>query len=352
MNKTKKIRDYDITIGKMPTGEKNLITDVPGVRVGHVTLDEGDLQTGVTAVVPHDGNLFRDKVVAASHVINGFGKSIGLMQVDELGTLETPILLTSTLNVGLVADGLVDYMLEQNPEIGVKTGTVNPVVCECNDAYLHNARGRHVKQHHVKEAIKKATSIFDEGAVGAGRGMSCYHLKGGIGSASRIVHLGTPEETTYTLGILVLANFGERGDLLIDGYKMGHRIDETLKSQSQEKDRGSVIVVMATDAPLSDRQLKRILRRATVGLARTGSYLGTGSGDVVVGFTTSNRVQHFEEATYVSQQVLNENLIDGFFRAAAEATEEAVLNALVCAEPVTGLRGHRRESLAAHMGLL
>lgn len=347
MKKPKRIRDYGITIGKMPTGEKNLITDVPGVRVGHVTLDEGDLQTGVTAVIPHEGNLFRDKVVAAAHVINGFGKSIGLMQVDELGTLETPILLTNTLNVGLVADGLVEYMLEQNPEIGVKTGTVNPVVCECNDAYLSDVRSRGVKQHHVKQAIERASSLFEEGSVGAGRGMSCYHLKGGIGSSSRIVTL---KDTTFTLGVMVLANFGERGDLLVEGRKMGLKIQETLQRKSFEKDKGSVIVVMATDAPLCDRQLRRILRRAVVGLARTGSYLGTGSGDVVVGFTTANRIQHFEEKLLVTQQVLNENLIDDFFRGAAEATEESVLNALACAETVTGRKAHARESLRHYLG--
>ncbi len=349
MNKPKRIREYGIQIGKLPAGEKNLITDVPGVKVGHVTLNQESMQTGVTAVLPHDGNLFRDKVVAATHVINGFGKSIGLMQIDELGTLETPIVLTNTLNVGLAADGLVEYALEQNPEIGVKTGTVNPVVCECNDAYLNNVRNRGVKQEHVKQAIEMASSDFEEGAVGAGRGMSCYHLKGGIGSSSRIISL---KGSVYTLGVLVLSNFGERGDLLVDGRKMGREIEEYLQSQSHEKDKGSVIVVMATDAPVSDRQLTRILRRGLVGLTRTGSNLGNGSGDVLVGFTTANRVQHFEEATIVSQQVLNEDLIDVFFRAAAEATEEAVLNSMVCAEAVTGLRQHHRETLAHYLKVL
>lgn len=349
MKKTARIREYGIQIGKLPRGEKNLITDVPGVKVGHVTLSREGLQTGVTAILPHDGNLFRDKVVAATHVINGFGKSIGLMQVDELGTLETPIVLTNTLNVGLAADGLVEYMLQQNPEIGVKTGTVNPVVCECNDAYLNDVRNRGVKQAHIKQAIEKASADFQEGAVGAGRGMSCYHLKGGIGSSSRVISL---RDVDFTLGVLVLSNFGERGDLLVDGRKMGREIEECLQSQSFEKDKGSVIVVMATDAPVSDRQLKRILRRGVVGLARTGSYLGTGSGDVLVGFTNANRVQHFEEAPVVSQQVLNENLIDDFFRAMAEATEEAVLNSMVSAEAVTGIRQHYRETLAHYLTTL
>lgn len=348
MKKPGKIRDYGVMIGKLPTGATNLITDVPGVKVGHVTLDQGDLQTGVTAVLPHEGNLFRDKVVAATHVINGFGKSIGLVQVDELGTLETPIVLTNTLNVGLVADGLVAYMLEQNPEIGVKTGTVNPVVCECNDAYLNDVRNRSVNQSHVKQAMENASTDFEEGSVGAGRGMSCYHLKGGIGSSSRVISL---KETSFTLGVLVLSNFGERGDLLVDGRKVGQEIESHLQSQSLEKDKGSVVVLMATDAPVNERQLKRILRRAGVGLARTGSYLGNGSGDVVVGFTTANRVQHFEEASVIPQQVLNENLIDDFFRAMAEATEEAVLNSMVCAEAVTGLRQHHRESLAHYLHL-
>lgn len=346
MNHSKRLREYGVCIGRMETGEKNMITDVPGVLVGHVTLQQGDVQTGVTAVLPHGGNLFREKVVAASHVINGYGKSVGLMQVDELGTLETPIVLTSTLNVGLAADGLVSYMLDQNPDIGVKPYTVNPVVCECNDGYLNDVRERHVKQHHVKEAIEAASPDFEEGAVGAGRGMSCYHLKGGIGSASRTVPL---DNTRYNLGVLVLSNFGERGDLLMNGRAMGKEIEELLGSRSLEKDRGSVIVVVATDAPVSDRQLKRILGRTGAGLARTGSCFGTGSGDVVVGFTTANRVMHFEEADVVSQEILNENRIDGFFRAAAEAAEEAVLNSMVCAAEVTGRKGHSRQSLSDYL---
>lgn len=177
---SKRIRDYGIVIGELPAGEKNAITDVEGVTVGHVTLDEGKVKTGVTAVLPHQGNLFKEKFTAAVHVMNGFGKSIGTVQIEELGTLETPILLTNTLSVGTACDALIDYMLEENPEIGVKTGTVNPVVCECNDGYLNDIRGKHVKRGNIFAAIESAGSAVPEGAVGQGQGCPVSDLKAAL----------------------------------------------------------------------------------------------------------------------------------------------------------------------------
>ena len=225
---------------QLEKGFHNLITDVPGVKVGHVTLDEGDIQTGVTAILPHEGNVFKQKVTASTYVMNGFGKSIGLVQIDELGTIETPILLTNTLSVGRVATGLIQYMLEQNQDIGVSAGSVNPVVCECNDGHLNAIRGLNIKEEHAFEAIQQCQTDFEQGAVGAGRGMVCYGLKGGIGSASRVVVL---DGVTYTVGMLVLTNFGNLKTLMIDGEKVGIKI---LEEQAQDnrlanQDRKSVV---------------------------------------------------------------------------------------------------------------
>ena len=241
-----------LTIGRGTPGHRNLITDVPGVTVGHATIrDGGSVNTGVTAVLPHGGNLFRDKVLAASAVINGFGKTIGLMQVEELGTIETPILLTNTLSVGTAATALVKYMLAQNEDIGRTTGTVNPLVCECNDGFLNDIRGLHVREEHIFQAIYAAEADFDEGAVGAGTGMCCLGFKGGIGSASRVVTL---EGRSYVIGALVLSNFGGPGRLMIDGRQVGRELQAR---SAGERDKGSIIMLLATDIPLSERQLKR-----------------------------------------------------------------------------------------------
>lgn len=341
-----KIRDYGIKIGRMPTGRKNSITDVEGVLVGHVTLKEGNVNTGVTAVLPHPGNIFREKVVASCHVINGFGKTVGTIQVEELGTIETPIILTNTLSVGTACDALVEYMLEQNEDIGISTGTVNPVVCECNDGYLNDIRGRHVKKEHVLQSIKNAGDDFEEGAVGAGTGMSCYGLKGGIGSASRIVSLDGKE---YVLGVMVLSNFGVKEDLTIDGIKAGDVVWKSISEKETEK--GSIIVILATDIPLSERQLNRISKRAGVGLIRTGSFIGNGSGDIVISFSTANRIKHYEEMDTIEIRIINENKIDMVFRAAAEATEEAVLNSMICAEETAGRDGHVRHALKDYINV-
>ena len=264
MKEQKRIRDYGIQIGYMQPGKNNAITDVGGVTVGHVTLNSGEVKTGVTAILPHQGNLFKEKVFAASHVINGFGKTIGTIQIDELGTIETPILLTNTLSIGTVCDGLIGYMLDQNEDIGLTTGSVNPVVCECNDGeWLNDIRGRHVKKEHVLQAIQNAGVDFEEGCVGAGTGMSCYKLKGGIGSASRIIPLGTEDQ--YTIGALVLANQGEKRDLTVDGRQVGKAICEMEKSDKLEGDKGSIIMILATDLPdhreSAEKDCKKICHR-------------------------------------------------------------------------------------------
>ena len=268
---------------KFPKGKRNLISDVPGVKVGHVTLkdDEKFIHTGVTAILPHEGNLFQEKVAAGACVINGFGKSAGLVQIEELGTIETPILMTNTLSVGAGLNGLIQYMLKDNEDIGVSTGTVNCVVTECNDGELNDIRGMHVKEEHVLKALEKADEEFTEGGVGGGTGMCCMGLKGGIGSASRII---TCNEKEYTLGAIVMSNFGVLGNLRIDGKRI-----KTELPKEDKPEKGSIIIVLGTDIPLSDRQLKRIAKRATVGLARVGSLLGNGSGEIANAFSQGNR---------------------------------------------------------------
>ncbi|RXT08105.1 P1 family peptidase [Ammoniphilus sp. CFH 90114] len=347
MGTKKRLRDYGISIGQLPTGPKNKITDVQGVKVGHVTLSEGAIQTGVTCILPHRGNCFQDKVLATSYVINGFGKTVGTIQMEELGVLETPILLTNTLSVGTVSAALVEYMLRDNEDIGVTTGTVNPVVGECNDGYLNDIRGLHVQKEHAWDAICKASEDFEEGAVGAGTGMSCFGLKGGIGSASRVVRI---EALDYTVGCIVLSNFGQKGDLLIDGRPVGKWIEmQDQSGHMTERDKGSIIIVLATDIPLSERQLKRVSKRATVGLSRTGSFVGHGSGDIVLSFSTANQVPHYPETTEVIQTVLHEDHLDSVFRAVAEAVEESILNSMVTAKSVTGRDGNSRRSLSEYM---
>lgn len=335
---SKRIRDYGITIGELPTGKKNAITDVDGVSVGHVTLNDGPVKTGVTTVLPHAGNTFREKVPAAVHVINGFGKTIGTVQIEELGTLETPIVLTNTLSVGTACDALIDYMLDGNPEIGDTTGTVNPVVCECNDGYLNDIRGKHVKRKHVFEALEKACEEVEEGAVGAGTGMSCLGFKGGIGTASRRI---TIKEHDFTLGVLVLSNFGRGEDFLLDGRKVGKQVD----FEKAEPDKGSIIVIVATDVPMTVSQLKRVIKRTEIGMVRTGSFIGNGSGDAVIGFSTAVRIPHESRESFTIMKRIHEDHLDLLFRAAAEATEEAILNSLICAETAVGRSGHRRVSL-------
>lgn len=335
----KRMRDYGVKIGRLETGFYNAITDVDGVTVGHVTLSDQASQTGVTAILPHQGNIFKEKLIASSHVINGFGKTMGTIQMAELGTLETPILLTNTLNVGTGADALIDYMLAQNPEIGRTTGSVNPIVAECNDMYLNDIRAKFVKQEHMIQALENTASEFKEGTVGAGTGMLCYSLKGGIGSASRIVEMSHGK---YILGVLVLSNFGILSDLRINGKAIGQELKEAIIQEYNEEDKGSVIVIVATDLPVSERQLNRIIKRSVTGLSRTGSIITTGSGEVIIGFSTATKILHEKPADCLLIPTLHEEDMDLAFRAVGEATEEAVLNSLVTAEAVVGRNGNTR----------
>jgi D-aminopeptidase len=330
--KQKRIRDYGIKIGRLPCGKRNKITDVPGVTVGQVTLRKGEIQTGVTVVMPAQDNLFTRKMTAACHVLNGYGKTTGLLQIQELGYLETPVALTNTLNVGLVSDGLIEYTLEQCREQDTEITSINPVVAECNDSRINAIALRAIKQQHVLQAIAQADKEFAEGAIGGGTGMVCFGLKGGIGSASRKFRL---DEKEYTLGILVQSNFGSLEELRIAGKQIGLEIQEALM-QSSEPEKGSVIAVVATDAPLSDRQLTRVLRRVPVGLARLGSYTGHGSGEVFIGFSTAQRWATEEKSDILTMNVLREESLDLLFLAVADAAEEAVLNSMVTAEATIG----------------
>lgn len=340
--KNKKIRDYGINIGTFKIGSNNSITDVKGVKVGHTTLDDGIVKTGVTAILPHEGNIFKDKLVAACHVINGFGKSTGLIQIEELGTIETPIILTNTLSVGIAHETLVRYMLSENDDIGNTTGTVNPIICECNDGVINDIRGLHIKQEHIYEAIEKCDVEFAEGNVGAGTGMICYNLKGGIGSSSRIIELGN---TQYTLGVLVLSNFGSLEDFILNGDYIGPKLAEKVNQKNETEDKGSIIIILATDIPLSSRQLKRIIKRVYPGISKTGSYTGNGSGEVVIGFSTANIIKHYEENDVVDIKIINENKINKIFKATVEATEEAILNSLICSTSSIGRDGKKVYSL-------
>lgn len=346
MQRHARARDVGLACGTLPTGDLNSITDVPGVRVGHRTLVHGEIRTGVTAIVPHGGNLYREKPVAAIHVLNGFGKSAGLVQVEELGTIETPILLTNTLSVGTCCTALVRHALELNPDIGRETATVNPVVFECNDGYLNDIQALAVTEEDARIALANASSRFDVGSVGAGCGMSTFGFKGGIGTSSRRLNL---DGHSYHLGILVLSNFGRAGDLRLPDGRIIAPPDVRIEQRAAEK--GSIIIIAATDIPLSDRQLKRVIRRSGVGLARLGSFWGHGSGDIALGFTTANVLSHDEKAALVDIRILNENRIDLLFEAMADATQEAILDALVAASPMTGRDGHHRLALIDTLSL-
>jgi D-aminopeptidase len=348
------MRDLGLMVGDLPTGEHNGITDVAGVRVGHTTLiagegplrpGEGPIRTGVTVILPHDGNLFRQKVRGAVHTINGFGKVCGFEEVRELGVVESPIALTNTLNVGLVADALIQYAGRHSPEIGVRTSSVNAIVGETNDGYLNDIQGRHVRAEHVWAAIEAASEgPVEEGATGAGTGTTCFGWKGGIGTASRVA----PEQAGgYTVGALVQSNFGRSRDLTICGVPVGQHIQPPNARQVPPQDKGSIMVVLATDAPLTSRQLRRLCARAAAGLARTGSKYGHGSGDFVVAFSTAHRIPHKSAWLTTTQTVLADEgkAMYWLFPVVVESVEEAVLNSLFRAETVVGRDGHTRHGL-------
>jgi len=346
-------RDVGIVVGVLPPSTLNAITDVPGVRVGHTTMIRGDsVRTGVTAILPHAGNLFLEKVPAAVFVGNGFGKFMGSTQIEELGEIETPILLTGTLNVPRVADALLDFMLALPDNEHVRS--INPVVAETNDGYLNDIRGRHVGQAEVFAAIRSAAEgPVEEGSVGAGTGTVAFGFKGGIGTASRVVPASAGG---YRVGVLVQANFG--GVLTINGAPVGRELGryylkeqleparrDQLAPAASDSARGSIIIVAATDAPLDARNLKRLAARTMLGLARTGSPSHNGSGDYAIAFSTApeNRIRGSQAVRQV--RVLSNEAMSPLFLAVVEATEEAIYNALLRATTVTGRDGHCVQAL-------
>ena len=331
-------RDVGIAPGVLSPGRWNSITDVDDVRVGHLTLMDGkDIRTGVTAILPHSGNLFVEKVPAAIYLGNAFGKLMGYTQVEELGNIETPIVLTNTLNVGIVADGVIEYMLSLPGNETVRS--INPVVGETNDGWLNDIRSRPVRQHHVRKAIENAgTGPVEEGSVGAGTGTICFGFKGGIGTSSR--QLSQPQGG-YTIGVLVQSNFG--GLLTINGAPVGREL-AAQKNNTTGKG-GSCMIVVATDAPLLSRNLKRLAKRAVLGLARTGSVMNNYSGDYVIAFSTAKALRRGSNRERVSGESLPNSQMDPLFRAVVEATEEAVYNSLFKATAVTGRDSHFCEAL-------
>jgi len=328
-------------VGRLPSGPLDALSDVAGVSVGHSTIATGDLQTGATVVRPHPGDPFADKVPAAAVVINGFGKSVGLIQVNELGVLETPIALTNTFSIGAVATAQIRAAIAAHPAIARTTTSVNPLVFECSDAYLSDMQALAVHEPHYVEALASATADFARGSIGAGRGMSCFGLKGGIGTASRVVAIAG---RAYALGALVLANYGRLECLTLAGRRVGPALAARIAAR-QSEDRGSIIVVLATDAPLDHRQLRRVATRAAAGIGRTGGYYAHGSGDIALAFSTAAFVPHAAPDALLTRTTLAEPLLDGLFEAAAEATEQAIVDALFSATTVTGFRGHVRHAL-------
>ncbi|MEJ8804496.1 DmpA family aminopeptidase [Pontibacter sp. H249] len=330
----KRARDYGVKIGVLPTGKLNAITDVKGVKVGHTTLVQGEnIRTGATAILTHEGNIFQQKVPAAVYVGNGFGKLAGTTQVQELGNLETPIILTNTLGVGTAMNAVVDYTLQQPGNEQVQS--VNAVVGETNDGYLNDIRGRHVKEQHVLEAIKQAKAgAVAEGNVGAGTGTVCFGFKGGIGTSSRELPASLGG---YTVGVLVQSNFG--GVLQVDGVPVGEELNQFLfRQQITEKADGSCMIVVATDAPVDARNLERMAKRAMMGLARTGGIASNGSGDYVIAFTSHPelRIPYTSEATTETVTLLRNDEMSPLFMAVIEATEEAIINSLFTAETTKG----------------
>ncbi len=335
-------RALGIRPGVLAPGPYNAITDVSGVRVGQVTVQVGDsVRTGVTAILPHGGNVFRDRVPAAIHVGNGFGKLLGSTQVTELGELETPILLTCTLCVWKAADALVAYLLAQPGMSDVRS--INPVVGETNDGYILNAiRSRPITERHVRQALESAASgPVAEGSVGAGTGTVAFGWKGGIGTSSRRVVTG---DSTWTVGVLVQSNFG--GDLLMLGVPVGQALGRrgVRRAAEAQGPKGSIMMIVATDAPLSDRNLERLAARAIVGLGRTGSALENGSGDYVIAFSTHAGVRRAPGAVRLRTTELGNDAMSGLFQAAVEATEEAIYNSMLTAQTVSA-KGDTVEAL-------
>ncbi|MEJ5960837.1 P1 family peptidase [Pedobacter immunditicola] len=332
----KRARDYGLQFGVIPTGKQNAIIDVAGVKVGHTTLIKGDhIRTGVTAILPFDGNIFQNKVPAAIFAGNGFGKLTGSTQVAELGNLETPIILTNTLSIAAGIDGVVEYTLGQQGNETIQS--VNAVIGETNDGYLNDIRGRNITKNDVLAALKNAKSAVTEGAVGAGTGTVCFGFKGGIGTASRLLpkSLGG-----YTVGVLVQSNFG--GVLQVDGVPVGRELGKfNFSDKLMNNADGSCMIIVATDAPLDSRNLERLAKRAFMGLAKTGGIASNGSGDYVIAFSTAEnlRVPHQSKQSLKQVEELLNDQVSPLFMAAIEATEEAIINSLFAGVSTTGNQG-------------
>jgi D-aminopeptidase len=348
-------RALGIVIGSYPPGPLNAITDVAGVTVGQTTLISGEgplkpglgpIRTGVTVVMPRD-DVWHKKVPAGSFVLNGTGEMTGLAWISESGFLEYPIALTNTLNVPRVANGVMSWMIAHYPEIGVTDDTLTPVVAECDDGRLNDIQGRHVSEADVMKALDSASAgVVQEGTVGAGTGMVSYGFKGGIGTSSRRL----PEtEGGYTIGVLVNANHGRRPELVVNGIPVGQRYEKVppvAQSLSPGQSEGSIIVIIAIDAPLDSRQLTRLAKRAALGLARTGSTARHGSGDFMLAFSTANVIPHYPKEATFQQMHLADTHLNPLITATVEATEEAILNALTMATTMVGRDGHRVEAIS------
>jgi D-aminopeptidase len=338
-------RELGIAIGQLPVGPLNAITDVPGVRVGHCTISwggpelphgSGPARTGVTAVFPHDDDVWRARVAAGAFVANGVGEVIGISAIREWGLIETPVLLTNSQSAGAVYDATVRWMMDRDPRVGIEDA-VMPVVGECDDGYLNDLRGMHVKEEHVRQALDGATAgPVAEGCVGAGTGMTCFDFKAGIGTSSRMV---APHGLPFTVGVLALTNFGERRRLMVDGVPVGREISDLMPLETRE---GSCIVVLATDAPLTSRQCERLAKRCSLGLAVTGSYASDGSGEIMVAFSTAQRVPRASAGLLQLTSVANDQMY-GLFEAAVDATAESVVNSLCAAHTTIG-----RDAQVAH----
>lgn len=339
----KRARDYGVKVGVMQTGPLNSITDVDGVKVGQTTLIRGDsIRTGVTAILPYDGNIFQQKIPAAIFVGNGFGKLAGSTQVNELGNLETPIVLTNTLNVSTAMDALIEYTLHEKGNENV--ASVNAVVGETNDGFLNDIRGRHVTKENILSAIKNAKDgSVEEGVVGAGTGTVCFGFKGGIGTSSRKL----PQSLGgYTVGVLVQTNFG--GVLQINGVPVGEELGKfSFSNELLNNVDGSCMMVVATDAPLDHRNLLRLAKRAIIGMGKTGGIESNGSGDYVIAFSTATslRIPYDSKEPEINNPLLQNDAMSPLFMAVIEATEEAIINSLFAAHTVTGRNGNTIESL-------
>lgn len=341
-------RDAGIWFGELPTGPTNAMTDVPGVLVGHHTIikgsgklvpGQGPIRTGVTAIRPHAGNLNARPVKGSYFDFNGSGGLQGALQVREFGLIDSPIVLTNTMSMGAASDAVIKWMLRIDNDIGITSDTIIPVVSECDDSWLNDSRGMHVREEHVFAALDGAGSAVHEGAVGAGTGMSCYDYKGGIGTSSRVV---AAAGGTYTLGALTLCNHGEFSELRIDGVPVGSLLGSP---RQRRPEKGSIVLVVGTDAPLDSRQLNRIARRAFLGLGVTGASSHNGSGDIALAFSTANQVDRYKQKGLVESHLVQDRDIDPLFRGTVDCVAEAITNALFGAETMEGRDGHVSEAL-------